>query len=76
MTVANPDPHHDDLLIVATAYRQALMAGAGEEVGFQASLDAFLKHQPEVPSDKAGDEVNQLFAEVIDEYGGWLYGDE
>jgi hypothetical protein len=76
MTALNPDPHHEDLLMVATAYRQALMAGGGEDAGFQASLDAFLKHHPEFPSDKARDEVIQLIAEAIVEYGGWLYGDE
>ncbi len=72
----NLKAHHDDLLIVATAYRQALKSGQSEDEGFRASLDAFLKHHPEIPSDKAGDEVNQLIAEAIDEYGGWLYGDE
>ncbi len=68
--------HHDDLLAVATAHRQALIAGAGEEGGFQAALDAFLKCHPKVPLDEAGDEVNQLIAQAIDEYGEWLYGDE
>ena len=76
MAVVNPDPHHDDLLIVATAYRQAIMAGRREEAGFQVALDSFLEHHPEIPSDKAGQEVSRLIAEAIDKYGGWLYGDE
>jgi len=76
MTTDHPDPHHEDLLMVATAYREALLAGGGGNAEFQASLGAFLKHHPECPSDKAGDVVDRLIVEAIVEYGGWLYSEE
>ncbi len=69
-----PDPNNEDLLIVATAYRQEMMAGHGDMEAYRAALEAYLLRYPEKPSDTAGREVSRLIFEASSAEDGWIYG--
>ena len=70
------DPTNEALLIVATAYRQEMMAGHGDQEAFAAALEAYLLRYPEKPSDTAGKEVSRLIFEASTAEDGWIYGRE
>jgi hypothetical protein len=70
------DPMTDDMLLVATAYREQMLAGGGDLEGNQAALAAYLARYPDKPPDIAGKEVSRLIFEVSAREDGWIYGRE
>ena len=72
--IMTSDLDNEALLIVATAYRQEMMAGHGDQEAYAAALDAYLLRYPEKPSDTAGREVSRLIFEASSAEDGWIYG--
>jgi hypothetical protein len=70
------DPTTDDRLLVATAYRDQMLAGRGPLEAYRAALEAYLRRYPEKPSDIAGKEVTRLILEASAVEDSWIYGRE
>jgi hypothetical protein len=70
------NPMTNDMRIVATAYRQEMLAGGGDLEGYRAALDVYLDQHPEKPRDIAGKEVRRLIYEASAREDGWIYGKE
>ena len=66
----------DDMRIVATAYREEMLAGNGDQEAYAAALTAYMARYPEKPSDIAGKEVSRLIFEASERGDGWIYGRE
>ena len=64
----------DDLRVVATAYRQEMMAGHGDMEAYRAALEAYLARHPEKSSDAAGQEVARLIFAAAERGDGWPHG--
>lgn len=67
---------HDEVQVVAAAYRAARVAGQSDEEVFRVALEAYLARHPENPSDKAANEVSELVMEAAVREGDWLSGRE
>ena len=66
------DPDADDKLLVATAYREQMLAGRGDLEAYRAALEAYMRRYPEKPSDVAGKEVTRLIIEISAQNDGWI----
>jgi len=68
------NPTDDDLLIVAAAYRQEMLAGHGDLEAYRAAFEAYSKRYPEKTTDTAAFEVSRLIFETSAGEDGWIYG--
>ena len=62
--IMTTDPMTDDKRLVATAYRQEMLAGHGDQEAYDAAIEAYLARYPEKPSDIAALEVARLIFEA------------
>lgn len=68
------DPINDDQRLVATAYRQEMLAGHGDLEAYRAAFEAYTKRYPEKPTDAASLEVSRLIFEASSGEDEWIYG--
>ncbi len=73
MTTDRNDP---DLLAVATAYRNARIAGETDQVAYGAAVAAYRKRHPDLSDDEVLTKVSKLMRDAKAAYGHWIHGDD
>ena len=72
--IMTTDPMTDDMRIVATAYREEMLAGHGDLEAYCAAFEAYSKRYPEKPTDTAAREVSRLIFEASTADDCWIFG--
>ena len=70
------DPNDADLLAVATAYRNARIAGKMERGAYGAVVLAYRKRHPDLSEHEVVTKVSKLMRDAYDAYGQWIHGDD
>ncbi len=70
------DPNDPDLLAVATAYRNARIAGETDNAAYGAAVAAYRKRHPDLSDDEVLNKVSKLMRDAYDAYGQWIHGDD
>ncbi len=69
------DPNDPDLLVVATAYRKARIAGETDNAAYRAAVEAYRKRYPKLSDKDVYNKVSKLMSDAYDAYGKRIYGD-
>ncbi len=70
------DPNDADLLAVATAYRNARIAGKTDNAVYGAAVAAYRKRHPDLSDDEVLNNVSKLMSDAYAAYGQWIHGDD
>ncbi len=70
------DPADPDLHAVATAYRNARIAGKTDHAAYGAAVAAYRKRHPHMSDDEVATKVSKLMRVAYDAFGQWIYGDD
>ncbi len=73
MTTDRNDP---DLHAVATAYRNARIAGEKDQASYGAAVAAYRKRHPDLSDDEVLNNVSKLMSDAYAAYGQWIHGDD
>ncbi len=70
------DPDDPDLLAVATAYRNARIAGETDNAAYGAAVAAYRERHPDLSDDEVLTKVSAMIGDAYDAYGQWIHGDD
>ncbi len=70
------DPNDPDLLAVATAYRNARIAGETDQASYGAAVAAYRKRHPGLSDDEVLNKVSTMIGDAYDAFGQWIHGDD
>ena len=70
------DPNDPDLLAVATAYRNARIAGETDQAAYGAAVAAYRKRHPNLSYKEVLTKVSKLMRDAKAAYGQWVHGDD
>ncbi len=70
------DPNDPDLYAVATAYRNARIAGETDNAAYRAAVAAYRKRHPDLSDDEVLNNVSKLMSDAYAAYGQWIHGDD
>ncbi len=70
------DPDDPDLYAVATAYRNARMAGKTNHAAYGAAVATYRKRHPDLSDEEALTKVAKLISDAYAAYGQWIHGDD
>ncbi len=70
------DPNDADLLAVATAYRNARIAGETDQAAYGAAVAVYRERHPDLSDHEVVTKVSQLIRDAYDAYGQWIHGDD
>ncbi len=70
------DPNDPDLLAVATAYRNARMAGQMDQAAYGAAVSAYRERHPNLSDEEVLIKVAKLISDAYAAYGQWIHGDD
>ncbi len=68
------DPNDPDLLAVATAYRNARIAGETDNAAYGAAVAAYRKRHPDLSDGEVLTKVAKLISDAYTAYGQWIHG--
>ncbi len=70
------DPNDPDLLAVATAYRNARIAGETDQAAYGAAVAVYRERHPDLSDDQVATRVSRLIGDAFAAYGQWIHGDD
>ncbi len=70
------DPNDPDLRAVATAYRNARIAGETDNAAYRAAVAAYRKRHPKLSDKEVFTKVSKLMRDAKAAYDKWIHGDE
>ena len=70
------DPNDPDLYAVATAYRNARIAGKTNNAAYVAAVAAYRKRHPDLSDDEVLNKVSKLMRDAKAAFGLWIHGDD
>ncbi len=70
------DPNDPDLLAVATAYREARIAGETDNAAYVAAVAAYRKRHPKLSDKEVFTKVSKLMRDAKAAFGLWIHGDD
>ncbi len=70
------DPNDPDLHAVATAYRNARIAGKTDNAAYGAAVAAYRERHPDPSDIEVLTMVSTMLGDAYDAYGQWIHGDD
>ena len=70
------DPNDPDLLAVATAYREARIAGETDQAAYGAAVAVYRERHPDLSDHEVVTKASKLMRDAYAAYGQWIHGDD